>query len=294
MQFSIPQAQKALSAVNSDWKLIHARQLSPRAAKLDILADKVRSLHLVLLGHSARDRQANPDIARDEFRLLKILSSAGLAVPKPLLVDADCAFPFLITDFVEGETRFAAADLPAFCDQLADILSNIHRLSLDQHDLAFLPTQGAAIEKRLRETQADTYGIRDALRAGLPRLQSNGAVLLHGDFWLGNLLWRADKLTAIIDWEDAMLGDPLADLGKSRLEALWALGAQAMDLYTAAYKARNPALDYSSLPFWELWGALRLSHFAGWTTEADKKARMAAQYDCFVTRALAALETLQE
>lgn len=294
MQFSIPQARKALAAVKPGWELKDAQQLSPRVAQLEALADDGSAQRLILLGHGPRDRQVNPDIARDEFTLLQVLSSAGLAVPRPLLVDASAAIPFLITEFVEGETRFAAADLSAYCNQLAGILSSIHRFSIDQHDLSFLPSQRKVIEEHMRETTEDAYGIRAAMSAAASRLQFNDAVLLHGDFWLGNLLWRADQLAAIIDWEDAMLGDPLGDLGKSRLEMLWALGEAAMDLYTKAYKARNPGLDYRSLPFWDLWGALRLAHFAKWSADNGRTARMGAQYEWFIARAIAALETAQE
>ena len=291
MQFSFQQAQKALAAVKPGWELKDAQQLSPRVAKLEIITNRARPQLLILLGHGPRDRQRNPDIARDEFALLEILSRAGLAAPRPLLVDTSAAIPFLITEFVEGENRFAAADLSAYCYQLAGILSNIHRFRIDQHDLSFLPSQRKVIEENMRETRGDAYGIRAAISAAASSLQFNDAVLLHGDFWLGNLLWRADQLAAIIDWEDAMLGDPLGDLGKSRLEMLWALGEAAMDLYTKAYKARNPGLDYSSLPFWDLWGALRLAHFAKWSTDNDRTARMGAQYEWFIKRALAALET---
>ncbi|MCY4537149.1 MAG: phosphotransferase [Chloroflexi bacterium] len=294
MHISSERAQNALTAVNRGWELKEVRQLGPRAAKLKILADRNKPRQLILLWHSARDRQVNPDIARDEFALLEILSRAGLAVPRPLIVDSGAPIPFLITEYIDGETRFAPADLSAFCHQMADILTGIHRIDINRHDLSFLHDQRRRIEEWMRETTNDAYGIRAAMRAALPRFQCNDAVLLHGDFWPGNLLWRADQLAAIIDWEDAMQGDPLGDLGKSRLEMLWALGAEAMDAYTAGYEARNPGLDYSCLPFWDLWGALRLPHFANWSADADKTARMGAQYECFTRRAIAALESAQE
>jgi aminoglycoside phosphotransferase (APT) family kinase protein len=40
-------------------------------------------------------------------------------------------------------------------------------------------------------------------------------VLLHGDFWPGNALWRDGALVAILDWEDAAIGDPLADVANA-------------------------------------------------------------------------------
>lgn len=42
-------------------------------------------------------------------------------------------------------------------------------------------------------------------------LRDDGSVLVHGDFWLGNLLVSADESIAIIDWGEARWGDPLVD-----------------------------------------------------------------------------------
>ena len=286
--------QKALAAVRPGWKLKYARQLSPRVAKLQILTDHDTPQQLLMLQHSLRDRQQNPDIARDEFALLQILSQAGLPVPEPLLVDTSPEIPFLITDYVDGETCFSPTDLSAYCHQLARILKTIHSVDIQQYDLSFLPCQRDLIRDQLRESTDDAYGIRSPMRAALTRIATNETTLLHGDFWLGNLLWRAEKLAAIIDWEDAMLGDPLGDLGKSRLEMLWALGEEAMDLYTASYQAQTPGLDYSALAFWDLWGAQRLPHFATWAEDRDKIVRMQAQYQWFITKAQASLKTLQK
>ncbi len=281
MQFPIQAARDALAAYKSGWELIDARQLSPRVAKLKVCTGHGIARDLILLCHGQGDRRINPDIPRQEYSLLQSLSSAGLAVPRPLLLDASKEIPFLITECVTGATCFAATDIPAFCRQLARILSDIHHFNIKQHDLSFLPSQSQVLAADLREATADDYGIGARLRAAAPQIALNGTVLLHGDFWLGNLLWRGEHLAAIIDWEDAMLGDPLADLGKSRLEVLWALGEGALEWYTAAYQARNPALDYSALPFWDLWGALRLAHFAKWST-ADVVARRRAQYERFI------------
>lgn len=294
MTISFQAAQKALAGIKPGWDLRGFQQLSPRAARLELLAEGGAPQQLILLGHSPRDRRRNPDIARDEFALLSSLSRAGLPVPRPLLVETDAEIPFLITEYVGGDTPFAPADLPVFCPQLARILKQIHSIDIGEHDLSFLPAQRKLIAEQIGKREDDAYGIRAAMRAALPRLRFNSPVLLHGDFWPGNLLWRDDQLAAIIDWEDAMLGDPLGDLGKSRLEMLWALGEQAMRLYTIAYKAQNPGLEYGCLPFWDLFGALRLPHFVDWTADLDKRVRMAARYKWFITEALAALERLQE
>jgi aminoglycoside phosphotransferase (APT) family kinase protein len=84
----------------------------------------------------------------------------------------------------------------------------------------------------------DEGRIRDALEAVWPLPQRNPSALLHGDFWPGNTLWRDGQLMAIIDWEDAQFGDPLADVANSRLEILWAFGIDVMQRFTHQY--HNP------------------------------------------------------
>ena len=139
MHFSCQHVQEALAAVKRGWILQGLQQLSPRVAKLQILTDHNTPQQLILLQHSLRDRQRNPEIARDEFTLLNMLCKAGLPVPRPLLLETGPEIPFLITDYVDGETCFAPTDLSAFCRQLARLLTEIHGIDIDRHDLSFCP-----------------------------------------------------------------------------------------------------------------------------------------------------------
>ena len=95
MHFSCQHVQEALAAVKRGWELRDVQQLSPRVAKLQILTDHDSPQQLILLQHSPRDRQRNPEIARDEFTLLNMLCKAGLPVPRPLLVETSPDIPIL-------------------------------------------------------------------------------------------------------------------------------------------------------------------------------------------------------
>ncbi len=117
-----------------------------------------------------------------------------------------------------------------YLHQTACHLSRIHRVDASRHDLSFLPKQEALARKILERrpvSPKDEWNegrIRRALERVWPFPRSNPDVLLHGDFWPGNLLWKEGGLVAVIDWEDAALGDPLADVANARLEILWAFG----------------------------------------------------------------------
>ena len=260
MEISSKHLVRALRHIDPGFGLESIRRLSGRACLVTASTTERATTQLVLLSHSEGDRLRNPNIARDEFRLLKTLRGAGLPVAQPLYLDGEHAPPYFIASCLPGSPRFAAGDRLAFGRALAAWLAAIHAVDLAQHDLSFLPRQAERLADFLDGANPADERIQSAMLCAADRVKPNATALLHGDFWPGNLLWTGETLSGIIDWEDAMLGDPLADLGKSRLEMLWALGEAAMRGYTAAYLALNPQLDASALPFWDLWGAARLPH----------------------------------
>jgi aminoglycoside phosphotransferase (APT) family kinase protein len=81
-------------------------------------------------------------------------------------------------------------------------------------------------------------------------------VVLHGDFWPGNVLWHGGRVSAVIDWEDAAVGDALSDVGNARLELLFFMGRRAMDAFTREYGALTGAI-LAGLPYWDLRAAVR-------------------------------------
>ncbi|MCY4466256.1 MAG: phosphotransferase [Chloroflexi bacterium] len=281
MKIPAPVIARSLRAIDADWKLAHTESHSRRTTVLQISAADGIERELVLQTHGVRDRQRNPHMARDEFRLLAALQKSILPTAQPLHLNTTHEPPFFILARLPGAVQPAAN-----AQTLAESLQAIHAVDWRRLDLDFLPQVDALLASDLDTYEGDPLPIRSALRSSLPKLVVNPPALLHGDFWLGNLLWAGGRSTGIIDWEDAMLGDPLADLGKSRLEMLWSLGEAAMKRYTVAYLALNPALDASALPFWDLWGALRLSHFADFAADAKSASRMRLQYQRFYEAAL--------
>jgi prepilin-type processing-associated H-X9-DG protein len=148
------------------------------------------------------------------------------------------------------------------------------------------------VVKRLRERPVrldDSLSeghIRDALEAIWLPAQHNPSVLLHGDYWPGNTLWCDGHLVAVIDWENAAIGDPLADLANGRLEILWAFGEEAMQHFTNQY-VLLAAVDCTNLPHWDLYAALRpASRLDTWGLDEATEQRMRRWHEVFVTQAL--------
>lgn len=219
---------------------------------------------LVLRRHGEGDLRGNPQIARDEFRLLSILHRAGLPVPMPHFLDPSCTIfptPYLVVDYVDGESDFSFSPSPHRPQRLAAHLVQIHKLDLDETGLSFLPNPPARLDQPPRR---------------------NGLALLHGDFWPGNILWRGGRLVGVIDWEDARLGDPLADVANSRVEILWAYGAQAMSAFTQHYAALS-GLDFTDLPRWDRWVASQKAPKIGeWGLDESTEQAMRQKLGWFV------------
>ncbi|MFC4637645.1 phosphotransferase family protein [Deinococcus hohokamensis] len=231
---------------------------------------------LVVRAYGERDLKRRPDLAALEDALLGQLNAAGVPVPRPVFQTSGV----LVTTFVEG---VGGVEAPADPLALADVLAQIHAVPVAGLALAPLPAPGppsASPDESLSESR-----IRAAL-AGWPPAPA-ASVLLHGDFWPGNTLWHGGRLAAVIDWEDAALDDPLADVGNARLELLWAQGEAAMQAFTRRY-ARQTDQDLRHLPYWDLRAALRpCGRLHTWGLDPATLAQMRARHTTFVRQALA-------
>jgi aminoglycoside phosphotransferase (APT) family kinase protein len=169
------------------WRLTGG--VSAEVTVLEIERPDGRRQKLLVRRHGPVDLAHNPRIARDEFRLLEITRSHGLATPEPYLFDESGAIlpsPFIVIEFIDGDTDFAPADLSGYVRQMAEQLTSIHRIRATA-DLSFLPEQDKGFGPRpdlLDESMSENQ-IRDALEAHWPVTQMNESMLLHGDYWPG-------------------------------------------------------------------------------------------------------------
>jgi acyl-CoA dehydrogenase len=195
------------------------------------------------------------DVLR-EARLLQALHPAGVRVPAVLAVGDDPAVigaPLYIVDFIDGDVLGAAVppalDRPGvrgrIGEELLDALVELHAVDVEGAGLTGFGAPGGYLERQVRRFRGlleatatrplpELEAVADWLTAERP--DSGQTTVVHGDYRLGNVMFAASeppRLVAILDWELAALGDPLADLGY--LTAMW---AQADD-------APNPMLELS-------------------------------------------------
>ena len=172
-----------------------------------------------------------------EYRVLSHLHAVYPLAPHPLRYCEDLSVlgaPFYLMGRLPGivirkELPEALAASPAECRRLShalvDNLAALHGLDLEAAGLAdfgkpqgYVRRQIEGWSKRWREAQTEEVpAMNEAAQWLAVRLPTeSGAALIHNDYKLDNILVDpADpaRLTGLLDWEMATVGDPLMDLG---------------------------------------------------------------------------------
>ncbi|MFW6174457.1 MAG: phosphotransferase family protein [Chloroflexota bacterium] len=276
-------------------ELIHSWPLSGgvsmRMAALDVRRPDGQICGLVIRQYPEAEIRGDESLPAREFRLLEALTEDNLPASAPVYLDVSNEIlpsPYLVLERIEGETVFAPPDTRAAARKLATCLARIHAHDFRSYDHAFLPSQAQVITRFLnrRPGSVDDIDVSGLIWASLqtawPKLPRNADVLLHGDFWPGNVLWKDGHIAGVIDWEDAAIGDPLADLANSRLELLWAFGEEAMCHFTSEYE-RISGVDATDLHCWDLYAAFRkASQIGSWDLASEARSSMRRQLEKFV------------
>lgn len=227
------------------------------------------------------------DTTRREHDLLANLHARGLRVPLPLLLDTSgelYARSFFVMEFIEGSRE--VVDLPDALVRMADSLAEVHRVPLEA--AGPLPDREDPVAGLLEWLPVEHEGLRAKLLRDPPGLRAR-RTLLHGDYWPGNMLWRGRELVALLDWEDAALGDPLSDVACCRLELRYKHGALAAERFTERYASRA-GLAVSELPLWDAYvAAAGLAHMGMWGLDAGLEAHMRGEAQRALGSAAAAL-----
>ena len=241
-------------------------------------------------------RAGASDGAMREFRLLQLLAESGYPAPVPVFVDSTRTFfpaPVVAARYIDGAPDLTLSLVPDGVQQMADALARLHTIDLARHRLDFLPAVRETLHRRLFAAPAepdaspDERRVREATNRAWPAVPARASVILHGDFWPGNLLWHDSRLAGVIDWEDAAIGDPLFDLAAARLELHWARDGDAVDALTRRYLAQTGMTEPVDLPFWDLSAALDpILNLHTWGHPPDTEAMMRRKLIGFVNDAI--------
>jgi aminoglycoside phosphotransferase (APT) family kinase protein len=228
-----------------------------------------------------------------EYRLLSALSPLDFPVPRPF---AMCSDPdvigaiFYVMEMARGRP-YADGALPDFdpatrgrmYGQLVDVLADLHSIDPAAAELSDFGKPGNYFERQVarwtrqyRDSETDYLPEMERLIAFLPETlpEQSRTSIVHGDYRIDNVVFDGDgTLTAVLDWELATLGDPLADFsylamqwmmpadggaGLAELD-LQTLGIPTLDEIVERYSARSGVPVADKLDWYFAYNLFRLA-----------------------------------
>lgn len=225
------------------------------------------------------------DMAR-EFRLLSALHPFFPLAPRPIRLCEDLSVlgcPFFLMERRHGlilrDHPPPEPDRPSISRAFVETLAALHTVDTTHPAITalgrpdgFLVRQTQGWRDRWQRAQPDNAADIDAafgwLAGHVPPSQNTSVI--HNDFKLDNLMLAfasPARISAVLDWEMATLGDPLFDLGVALTYwrhapalglATTAPGWWTRDQIVHAYAIRT-GYNLTHLPWYELFGVCKLA-----------------------------------
>lgn len=168
-----------------------------------------------------------------EHRVMDALADTPVPVPEMYAACTDVdvmGAPFYVMERVAGTPYRTARELNPLgmervrriADAVTDTLVDLHAVQPDAVGLADFGRPEGYLERQVHRWRRQMEGSRSRDLAGEEELhqrlasaipESSEATIVHGDFRMDNtLIDEHDQVSAVLDWEMATLGDPLADI----------------------------------------------------------------------------------
>lgn len=147
-----------------------------------------------------------------EAKLAQFCSQNGILVPKVHKLHLSDELDFLISDFVPSN------NVPICAHKIGEFTSKLHRIQADELE-SEQPTSQILAKRIIERTVA--FNKITNCHIQLPTMQEIETILqegdsvkrlLHMDIRPVNFLVYDGEITAIVDWDNALIGHPLLDL----------------------------------------------------------------------------------
>ncbi|MEM7078174.1 MAG: phosphotransferase family protein [Pseudomonadota bacterium] len=241
--------------------------------------DRLLAMRRAPGGEHVEPTPGHPGLAAEAL-LMRSARAAGVPEPEVfhVLTPADGLGDGFIMEWLEGVALGArvvrSPELDEIRPHLAQLcgeaLGRIHSIDLvatglDKHLEVITPEQ--YIEQtwqRYRDFETAQPMIDYAGRWLLENLPAQSELaLVHNDFRNGNVMFDADGIVAVLDWEVAHIGDPMRDLGWICTNS-WRFGRSDLpvggfghyeDLFAGYEAVTGRAVDPQRVKFWEVFGS---------------------------------------
>ncbi|MBT2301893.1 phosphotransferase family protein [Variovorax paradoxus] len=231
-----------------------------------------------------------PYSARPQFELLSALQRSPIPTPAVYACSDERTIlgaPFFLCEHVQGRAPLPSVGAPddpvltereSIANQFVDALAELHRF--DWRAAPELGNWGVGVDtasaarvqvetcerdyaRWITKPQPAVVWALHWLRRNAPTARR--LAIVHGDYRIGNFLYEQGRITAILDWESAHIGDPHEDLAYAALPQFGGGTGRvcrllALEEFLAMYEQRSgQAVDRDAVRYYTVMSLLKLA-----------------------------------
>lgn len=193
--------------------------------------------------------EREPRLISNEAHTLDLLATSELMAPRHIASNPEAGM--LLMTLLPGETVSDSARLHSSSTQLADLATQIAAVELPHgHGLQPWrpwvnpdPAPPAWGDRSLWTEAIDWFNHTDPPELLVPSL-------LHRDLHPLNVLWHGTEIVGVVDWVNACVGHPHAELGHCRWNLAVLAGLDAAESFLDAYMASSTPDVYGH--YWDI------------------------------------------
>jgi aminoglycoside phosphotransferase (APT) family kinase protein len=169
-----------------------------------------------------------------EYRVIAALAGSGVPVAQAVALGGPevLGVPFSVVEYVDGQVirtteqlhALPAVNIARCAYAIVDVLARLHQIDPGEVGLARFGRAEGYLGRQVRRWHDQWHRVQTRPLEDIDRLYTrlaeacpaeSGASVVHGDYRIDNTILDHDDpatVRAVVDWEMATLGDPLADL----------------------------------------------------------------------------------
>lgn len=199
-----------------------------------------------------------PDLAEREAAVLRLLADRSVTAPQLVGIDPTGSLagePAVLMTALPGRIRWVRTGVDDWLRQLAEALPAIHAVAVP--DEAWIPAyRPYELGKEMAPPPWTRYprAWERAIEIYNGPPPADESFFIHRDYHPGNVLWLDGQVSGIVDWANASIGSPEADVGHCRGNIVGhfgpGAGLEAADRFLEHYIAVSGRDCYH--PYWDI------------------------------------------
>ena len=214
-------------------KVIEVKQFIGGQSNPTFFLSSEKNTHIILRKKPPGNLLPSAHAIEREYKVQKALMKTQVPCPKMIFLcedDSIVGTPFYIMEFVKGVVYESILDVKdkhkrkSTFLEMVKMLAQLHNINYEKVGLKKFGKLGNYAERQINRWEKQWHLSKQRelpeidiiinwLNKHIPNTFQSSIV--HGDYRLGNLIYSENKATirAVLDWELATIGDPLADFG---------------------------------------------------------------------------------